>query len=93
MARQVSALEMRPGDGTVWVDVHLQLNLFASNGRGRVDLIPGNLAVWSSDDDRVAEVNRQGRLTPRRPGTVTICASYADATVRAVFTVVPSPGA
>jgi hypothetical protein len=85
-----TALEMRPGDGVVKLGTAVQLNLFARTKGGGVDLIPGNMAAWSSSDDRIGEVNRQGRLTPRRPGSLTITASYADRKVLAVFTVIPS---
>ena len=66
----------------------VQLNLFAHNSSGGVDLIPGNMAAWSSADSHVAEVSRQGRLTARGPGAVTVTASYGDKTVQASFTVV-----
>ena len=46
------------------------------------------MATWSSDDAHIGEVNRQGRLTPRGAGQVTITARYADQQVAAVFTVV-----
>ena len=81
-------LEMKPGDGIVKLGAAVQLNLYAKNRSGGVDLIPGTMAAWSSDDDRVGEVNRQGRLTPRGAGLVTITARYADKQVAAVFTVV-----
>jgi hypothetical protein len=86
--RDVTALRMKPDDGVVKVGAPVQLNLFAQNRSGGIDLIPGNMAVWLSDDDRIAEVNRQGRLTPRGPGSVTITASYAGTKILAVFTVV-----
>ena len=88
MRTDITALEMKPGDGVIKVGAALQLNLFAVDRRGRVDLIPGNMAAWSSSDDRVAEVNRQGRLTPRRVGSLTITATYAGKSVLAVFSVV-----
>jgi Bacterial Ig-like domain (group 2) len=88
MRKDITALEMKPGDGVVKVGAAVQLNLFAVNKRGGTDLIPGNMATWSSSDDRVGEVNRQGRLTPRRVGSLTITATYADKNVLAVFTVV-----
>jgi hypothetical protein len=88
MRKDITALEMRPGDGVVKVGAAVQLNLFAIDKRGGIDLIPGNMAAWSSSDARVGEVNRQGRLTPRRAGSLTITASYADRNVLAVFTVV-----
>jgi hypothetical protein len=88
MRKDITALEMRPGDGVVKVGSAVQLNLFAIDKRGGVDLIPGNMAAWSSSDARVGEVNRQGRLTPRRAGSLTITATYADRNVLAVFTVV-----
>lgn len=81
---------MRPGDGVVKVGTAVQLNLFARTKGGGTDLIPGNMAAWHSSDDRIGEVNRQGRLTPRRPGSVTITASFGDRNVLAVFVVIPS---
>jgi hypothetical protein len=45
------------------------------------------MAAWSSSDDQIGEVNRQGRLTPRGAGSVIITARYAEKTVTAVFTV------
>lgn len=66
----------------------VQLNLFAVNRGGGTDLIPGNMAVWSSSDERIGEVNRQGRLSPRRPGPLTITASYAGQDAHAVLTVI-----
>ena len=87
MRKDITALEIRPGDGVVKVGSAVQLNLFARNKRGDADLIPGNLAVWSSSDNDVAEVSRQGRLTPRHAGAVTITAAYADRKVEAAFTV------
>ena len=88
MRTDITALEMKPGHGVVKVGTAVQLNLFARNRSGGIDLIPGNMAVWSSSDDRVGEVNRQGRLTPRRAGSLTVSATYADRNVLAVFTVV-----
>jgi len=88
MRKDITALEMRPGDGVVKVGTAVQLNLFAIDKRGGIDLIPGNMAVWSSSDARVGEVNRQGRLTPRRAGSLTITATYAEKDVLGVFTVV-----
>ena len=88
MRKDITALEMRPGDGVVKVGTAVQLNLFAIDRRGGIDLIPGNMAVWSSSDARVGEVNRQGRLTPRRAGSLTITATYAEKDVQSVFTVI-----
>jgi hypothetical protein len=70
------------------VGTAIQLNLFAVIQSGGTDLVPGNGATWVSSSDGVAEVNRQGRLTPRRPGTVAITASYGGKTARVEFTVV-----
>jgi hypothetical protein len=88
MRGDVTALEMRPAGGEVTVGTSLQLNLFGLKRKGVADLIPGNMAVWSGSDNHIAEVNRQGRLTPRRPGSLKVTASYADKKVEAVFTVV-----
>ena len=88
MRKDITALVLKPGDGTVKVGVAVQLNLYAQNRSGGVDMIPGTMATWSSDDAHVGEVNRQGRLTPRGAGQGTITARYADKQVAAVFTVV-----
>ena len=88
MRKDITALVLKPGDGIVKLGAAVQLNLYAQNRSGGVDLIPGTTATWSSDDARVGEVNRQGRLTPRGAGLVTITARYADKQVTAVFTVV-----
>jgi len=88
MRTDITALEIKPGDGVVKVGTAFQLNLFAVDRRGGTDLIPGNMAAWSSSDERVAEVNRQGRVTPRRVGSLTITATYAGKSVLAVFSVV-----
>jgi hypothetical protein len=88
VAKDITGVEIRPGDGVVKLGAAVQLNLFAIKSHGRTDLIPGNMATWSSSDDRVGEVNRQGRLTPRRPGSLTVSATYADKSAQAVFTVV-----
>jgi hypothetical protein len=84
----VIALEVKPGEGTVRIGTAIQLHLFATTRGGGTDLVPGNMAAWASSDESVAEVNRQGRLSPRRSGTVSITASYAGSTARAVFTAV-----
>jgi hypothetical protein len=86
--KDIVALEMRPGGGVVKVGASVQLNLFALTKTGATDLVPGNMATWSGSDDRVGQVNRQGRLTPRRAGSLTITATHADRTVQAAFTVV-----
>ena len=88
MRNDITALVMRPGDGAMKMGAPVQLNLFAQNRSGGLDLIPGTTAAWSSDAVGVGEVNRQGRLTPRAPGRVTITARYADRSVAAVFTIV-----
>ena len=88
MRKDISALSIKPGGGIVKMGAAIQLNLFGQDSRGGTELIPGNMAVWSSSDDHVGEVNRQGRLTPRGAGAVTITARYADKRVTAVFTVV-----
>ena len=88
MRNDITALVMKPGDGVMKMGAPVQLNLFAQNRSGGLDLIPGTTAAWSSDDVVVGEVNRQGRLTPRGPGLVTITARYADRSVAAVFMIV-----
>ena len=80
-------LEVKPGGGTVRVGTAIQLHLFAATRGGGTDLVPGNMAAWASSDETLAEMNRQGRLNPRRSGTVTVTASYAGQTAHATFTV------
>ena len=88
MRRDITALMIKPDNGVLKMGVAVQLNLFAQNRGGGIDLIPANMAGWSSSDDRVGEVSRQGRLTPRGAGSVTITATYVDSKVLAAFTVV-----
>jgi hypothetical protein len=88
--RAVTSLEIKPGGGAVPAGSPVQLALYATSAKGATTLIPGNMTVWSSSKDSVAEINRQGRLNPRRPGTVTITASYGDKTAQATFTIVGS---
>jgi hypothetical protein len=88
MRRDILGLIMKPADGLMKVGAPVQLNLFAENKSGGIDLVPANMAAWSSSDDHIAEVTRQGRLTPRGAGSVTITASYADKQVAVVFDVV-----
>jgi hypothetical protein len=87
MRKDITTLEIRPADGVLAVGKAVQLNLFAHNRSGGADLIPGNMAAWSSSDNGVGDVTRQGRLTPRGAGRVTITASYGDSKTLAVFTV------
>jgi large repetitive protein len=88
MRRDITALQIKPGEGALSVGAGLQLNLFGVTGGGGTDLIPANMATWASSNQAVAEVTRQGRLSPRRSGTATITATYAGKTARADFTVV-----
>jgi Bacterial Ig-like domain (group 2) len=86
--RDITELIMKPGGGALKMGVMVQLNLFAQNRSGGTDLIPANMATWSSTDNRVGEVNSQGRLTPRGAGSVTIAATYADKKALATFDVI-----
>jgi hypothetical protein len=88
MRTDIVGLSMRPRDGTLKMGASVQLNLLAETSSGGTDLVPGTMATWSSSDDHVAEVNRQGRLTPRGAGSATITASYAENKATGVFTVV-----
>jgi hypothetical protein len=88
MRRDIIALTLKPADGAVTLGAAVQLNLFAETRSGALDLVPGNMATWSSSDAGVAEISRQGRLTPRAPGSVTVTARYAEKKIAAVFTVV-----
>lgn len=78
---------MKPDGGAVKIGTPIQLNLFAIGSNGGTDLIPASMATWTSAPPTVAEMNRQGRLNPRRPGTVTVTAAHGGKTVQAVFTV------
>jgi uncharacterized protein YjdB len=84
----VVAIEIKPQGGTVTAGAGFQLTLFTRDARGGTGLVPANQATWSASDPRVAEVSRQGRVTPRRAGTVTITAGYAALVAHVVFTVV-----
>jgi hypothetical protein len=88
MRRDITALEISPGEGELAVGTAVQLNLLSVTSGGGTGLIPAAMATWSSSDAAVAEVSRQGRLTLRKPGTVNITATYAGATARTAFTVV-----
>jgi hypothetical protein len=97
MRQDVSGLRIEPAPaeiGPLTAGTAIQLKLYAtlgSRGKTSTDLVMGNLAAWSSSNDKVADINRQGRLVPRAPGTVTITASYAGQTTQAVFAVVSAP--
>ena len=93
MPKDITALEIKPGDGVLTVGKAVQLNLFARSRSGGADLIPGNMAAWSSSNNGVGDVTRQGRLTPRGAGSVTVTACYGDTKALAVFTVVADPDA
>ena len=58
MRTDITTLLIKPGDGLVRMGVAVQLNLFAENRSGGIDLIPGNMAAWSSADVQIADVNR-----------------------------------
>ena len=88
MRTDIVGLSMRPREATLKMGASVQLNLLAQTSTAGTDLIPGTMATWSSSDDRVAEVNRQGRLTPRAAGSATITATYAEKQATGVFTVV-----
>jgi hypothetical protein len=83
----IAALQIKPADGEVKQGTALQLNLFAIRADGKTDLVPGNMAAWHSSNDRVAEVNRQGRVSARQPGTVEVTATYAGKTAQVALTV------
>ena len=87
MRNDIATLELKPAGGIVKLGTTVQLNLFALNKNGRAALVPGNMAIWSSADNQVAEVNHQGRLTPRRVGAVTITVTHVAHQATAVFTV------
>ncbi len=89
MSRDVK-LELRPAAGEIPNGVAVQLTLVAVtvDGKGRSELIPGHRATWVSSAPAIAEVNRQGRVSPRRPGVVTITATHDGKTASASLTVV-----
>jgi hypothetical protein len=88
MRRDIDTLRIKPGDGELPVGASIQLNLFGESAGGVTDLVPANMATWVSSNPALAEVSRQGRLSPRRPGSVTITATAGGKTARAEFTVV-----
>jgi uncharacterized protein YjdB len=87
MRHDIVGLSLKPADAALKVGAALQLNLFAETKSGAQDLVPGNMATWSSSDDRVAEVSRQGRVTPRAAGVVTVTVAHGDRKVSAFFIV------
>jgi len=87
MPQDVSSLRISPSEGSLAIGAPVQLRLLATTRSGGTDLVPGNMALWSSSDDKVADVNRQGRLTPRSPGRVTITVSYAGLGAQAILDV------
>jgi hypothetical protein len=84
----IIALEIEPRDISVRTGTAVQLNLLATSARGGTSLIPGNMSVWSSSNDSVGEIDRQGRLKARSPGTFTITVRYAGNVAEASYTVV-----
>ena len=87
MGQTIVSLRLDPADGTVTSGDLVQLKLFGATRKGSSSLIPANLAAWSSSSQEVAEINRQGRLTPRRAGRVTITARYGGHLANAIFVV------
>jgi hypothetical protein len=84
----IVALRIEPSGGDLRKGAPLQLNLFATTRSGGKDLIPGNMAAWSSSNPSAVEVNRQGRVTARGAGSATISARYREQAAQVVFTVV-----
>jgi hypothetical protein len=89
MRRDIATLRIEPAGGELPAGNAVQLNLFSASAGGVTDLVPANMARWLSSNPSVAEVSRQGRLSPRRPGTVSITATASGQTARADFTVIP----
>lgn len=83
----VVGIEIKPAAGALRVGASAQLNLFARNAAGRTTLVMSSLATWAGSNDKVAEVNRQGRVTGRAAGTMTVRAQHAGHTAEAVFTI------
>jgi hypothetical protein len=88
MRSDITGLQIKPAGGELTIGNAIQLNLSGVTARGGTELIPANMATWASSNNAVAEVSRQGRLNPRRSGTVSVSATYAGSTARAEFTVV-----
>jgi hypothetical protein len=88
VGQSIVSLRLDPAEGTVNAGDGVQMNLFGATRKGNTSLIPANLVRWSSSSHEVAEVNRQGRLNPRRAGRVTITAHYGGHVANAVFVVV-----
>jgi hypothetical protein len=87
VSSDIASLQMKPDGGEFQAGATIQLNLFATTRRGKIDLIPGNAATWGTSSGAIAEVNRLGRLSLRRAGTAVITATYGGQTARAAFTV------
>jgi len=85
--KDIAAIELTPDGGTVRIGTPFQLNLFARTGAGGTALVLASMATWTSSDESVAEVNRQGRVNPRRPGTVSITATHRGKSAQVTFTV------
>ena len=47
----------------------------------------GYVAIWQSFDERIAKVDKNGRLTAIRPGEVTITAKIGNKTVECIIVV------
>ena len=67
MPSDIQSLLIQPAAGALTVGTAIQLALTALTRSGRSTLIPGNSATWSSSNQAVAEVTRQGRVQPRPP--------------------------
>jgi uncharacterized protein YjdB len=88
VGQAIVSLRLDPADGTVTMGHGVQLSLFGATRKGSTSLIPANLVHWTSSSQEVAEVSRQGKLTARRSGRVTITARYGGHLANAIFLVV-----
>jgi hypothetical protein len=88
VGQAIASLRLDPAEGTFTIGQGVQLKLFGETRRGSTSLIPANLVTWSSSSNEVGEVNRQGQLTPRRAGRVTVTARYGGHLVNAIYLVV-----
>ena len=77
-----------PGTSSVLLDRELQLVALVYDKNG--NLLSGHTATWSSDDDNVASVDADGKVSGVAIGTATITASVSgldgDGTVQVVNT-------
>jgi uncharacterized repeat protein (TIGR01451 family) len=89
MEVEISTVEIAPAAPAVAAGATLQLNATVSDDRGLAILQA--VVQWTSDNDSIATVDAEGRVTGRRPGTTFIRASFRGVTGAVSVTVDPGP--